>query len=165
MRWFASEVLPLLRERLGCDIRLRVVGLNKAASITALEGSSLELVGQVRDLEPAFDKARVFVAPTRFAAGIPLKVYQAAALGVPIVTTDLIAEQMDWVNGKDLLAASDPNEFAEACVRLYREKELWQQICDNALARCRDDCSPEKFAEAVRNILAIVPVRAGDKSR
>ena len=92
LRWFADDVLPALRQRLGReDLRLTVVGLNQAATIAALDGKDLDLVGPVDDLAPCFDQARLVVVPTRFAAGIPHKVHQAAALGVPVVATELIA--------------------------------------------------------------------------
>jgi GT2 family glycosyltransferase len=157
LRWFAESVLPLLRRELGAPIRLKVVGSNKVAAIAALDGTAFELIGAVDDLRPHFDAARVMVAPTRFAAGIPHKVAQAAAFGVPVVATELLARQIGWTPGRDLLAADDAEAFAAACARLYRDQALWEQVRAAALQRCREDCSPERFDEAVAEILATVP--------
>ena len=53
LRWFVDAVLPILRQRLGLeDLRLTVVGLNEAATIAALDGKDLDLVGPVDDLVP-----------------------------------------------------------------------------------------------------------------
>jgi GT2 family glycosyltransferase len=160
LRWFAAEVMPLLRREFGEELRLTVVGQCDAPSIRALDGKMLDLFGPIDDLRPIFEQARVMVAPTRFAAGIPHKVHQAAAFGVPVVTTTLIAEQANWRDGHDLLAASDAKGFAEACTRLYRDEALWTQIRTNALDRCAADCSPEAFRRSVGVILDMIVTRS-----
>lgn len=158
LRWFALEVLPLLRERLGrSDLRLKVAGSVQAESVRVLDGDRLDLFGQVPDLAPEVASARVMVVPTRFAAGIQHKVHQAAALGVPMVVTDLIREQMGWEAEQEVLSASDPAGFAEACARLHEDATLWMRIRDGALDRVRAECSPERFRRTVRELLAAVP--------
>ncbi len=158
LRWFAREVLPLLRERLGRDdLRLKVAGLVGADTVRALDGDAFDLVGQVPDLAPELATARVMVVPTRFAAGIPLKVHQAAALGVPAVVTGLIQEQLGWEAEAELLVAADAAGFAEACARLHEDPALWARIRQGALDRVRAECSPERFRGAVRELLAAVP--------
>ena len=110
----------------------------------------------VDDLRPWFERARVFFAPTRYTAGIPLKVYQAAAFGLPIVATELIADLTGWQSDRDLLAALDAAAFAKACARVYRDEELWNALRAAALERCREDCSPQKFREGVRQVLGVI---------
>ena len=88
------------------------------------------------------------VVPTRFAAGVPHKVHQAAMLGIPMVVTELIGEQIGWTAGQDLLVAADAAEFAACCARLYRDKAIWESIRDNALERARAECSPTSSARA-----------------
>jgi O-antigen biosynthesis protein len=159
VRWFATEVLPLLRKELGQNLRLRVVGLNQAGSIAALDGISLDLIGPADHLTPWFEVARIMVVPTRFAAGVPHKVHQAAALGVPVVGTDLIIEQLGWKTDHEILAASSPDQFAKACLRLFTDKPLWTRVRQNALERCREECSASAFADTVHRILATIPSR------
>jgi O-antigen biosynthesis protein len=154
LRWFAHDVLPYLREELRSDVRLKVVGLNLARSIEKLDGSYLDLVGSVDDLKSHFEKARVFVVPTRFAAGIPLKALEAAGYGVPMVVTSLIASQLGWQVGRDVLAASDGPSFATECARLYNSRALWNSLRCHALERVQEDCSPERFRETIRTVLA-----------
>jgi len=159
VRWFAAEILPPLRQALGReDFRLTVIGQNKAASIEALDGDTLDLVGMVDELAPALARARVMVVPTRFAAGIPHKVHQAAMLGIPMVVTRLIASQLGWTAGADLLVADDPAGFAAACARLYGDQALWETVRRNALARARRDCAPEAFIAKVREIVAGIAI-------
>lgn len=159
VRWFASEIMPPLRQALGDDVRLQVVGINNAASVAALGGSMLDLVGPVEDLAACFNQARICVVPSRLAAGIPRKLHDAAAHGVPIVTTELIATQVGWQDGRDLLVASDAGEFANAVARLYHDQTLWEALRTNALMRCEESCSEDSFRRTLHQVLDLVPLQ------
>ena len=98
------------------------------------------------DLTPLYAQSRIFVAPTRFAAGIPHKVHEAAASGLPCVVTPLLAEQLGWVACRDVLVGSSPEDFAKACTKLYMEIDVWTDIRDSALQAVNRDCNPLKFA-------------------
>lgn len=158
VRWFVQDVLPQLQSRLGEAVHLKFIGLNKAPSIARFDPSAVEFVGQVDDLGPALANARLMVVPTRFAAGVPHKVHQAAALGIPMVVTSLIAEQVGWTSGEDYLVGPDAVGFAECCAELYRDRAVWEKIRRNALDRCRAECSPAGFRKRLREILDGVPV-------
>ena len=99
------------------------------------------------DLRPLYNRARVFVVPTRYAAGLPLKAYEAAGFGVPLVVSPVIARQMEWNHGVDYFAANDGDEFAEYCIRLYGDEPLWERFRSNSLARVRAELSPAAFAD------------------
>lgn len=158
LRWFARDVLPALRRLTGRPgLRLRVVGMNRAETVAALDGIDLDLVGLVDDPAVELERARVLVVPTRFAAGIPHKVHQAAACGIPIVSTALIASQLEWEVGRDLLASDDGSEFAEACARLHDDRALWETVRASALERVRAECDPARFRQAIRGLLADIP--------
>lgn len=157
VRWFAREVLPELRALLGDeDVRLKVAGLVRAPSIQAMDGDSLQLIGPVGALKPVFEKARLVVAPTRFAAGIPHKAHQAAAFGVPMVTTELIASQLGWTSGEELLASSEAGAFARHCHAAYTSAELWSGLRDKALIRVAKDCSAASFAATLLEITHLI---------
>ncbi len=158
LRWFASEILPPLRVALEQDIRLDVVGWAEAPSIRALDGTALNLMGPIDDLAPALRHARIMVVPSRLGAGIPLKVYQGAAMGIPMVVTGLIRDQLDWKDGQEVLVADDAAGFAAACARLYRDRDLWTMMRERALARVRRETNPLQFRATVRAILNAVPV-------
>lgn len=163
LRWFASDILPLLRVKLGKpDLRLKVVGLNRSPSIAALDGIAFDLLGQVRDLRPHINAARLLVAPTRFAAGLPHKISHAASLGLPVVATDLLVDQLNWRPGRDILSASGPEDFADACARLFQDEAMWRGIREAALQRCSEEGTPEHFRATVAQILALAPERPSE---
>jgi glycosyltransferase involved in cell wall biosynthesis len=107
----------------------------------------------VNDLTPIYNRARLFVAPTRFSAGIPLKVCEAAAYGLPVVATSLTGMQLGWNHEQELLLADTPQDFASACVRLYGDPRLWNRLRDNLINRVKRDFSPEAFSKQLQQII------------
>lgn len=167
VRWFTSEIQPLIQRALQQDIRLKVIGRNGAPTIQALDGESINAVGMVENLSAALSRARIMVVPTRFAAGIPHKVHQAAMLGIPMVVTDVIFDQLGWVRGREVQVASGPQDFAEACVRLFSDRILWEETRANALEKVRADCDPARFTKTIREIVREIPLtsRRSDRIR
>ena len=159
--WLLGAVLPRLRERLpGCEIV--VVGRNENEVVELLKDDGVRFAGAVDDLRPFYDAARVFVAPTRFSAGVPLKILEAAAHGLPVVATDLLRDQLGWEAGKHLLSSpvSDPAAFADNCVRLASEEGLWRALRAAALERVRAECDPRAAEATLRRALDGVEGRA-----
>src|SRR5437763_14014694 len=117
MFWVVSQVLPRLRAELCACVGLTIAGARRSRALAALadRAAAVELLGRVDDLTPLYEQARLFVAPTRFPAGLPYKVHHAAAHGLPVVCTTLLAEQLGWRSGDELLAADDAAGFAAAC--------------------------------------------------
>ena len=152
LRWFVDDVLPLLRRELGAAANLSTVGLNLTGwRPETVDG--VKALGVVDDLTDVYGRARVFIAPTRFAAGIPLKIYGAAAAGVPVVATSLLASQLGWRRGTELCVADTAEEFARACAELHSDKALWQRLREAAFARVSDECSEERFRDTLEAAL------------
>ena len=108
--WFVDEVLPLIEAELGWQTRLTVVGY-LAVGVTLdrfADHPRVTLRGAVVDARPAYDSHRVFVAPTRWAGGVPYKVHEAASFGIPVVATELIRAQRGWDDGLLSAGADDP---------------------------------------------------------
>jgi GT2 family glycosyltransferase/glycosyltransferase involved in cell wall biosynthesis len=156
--WFVDEVLPLVEQELRWKTRLTIVGYT-APSVDLSRFANharVTLRGAVADLEPVYNQHRLFVAPTRFAAGIPYKIHSAASYGLPVVATEILRRQLRWRDGAEILTAADtdPAAFARHIVALSRSEALWQTIRAGALARLRAENSRPAYTEAVRAVLA-----------
>ena len=156
--WFVDEVLPLVEQELGWETRLTIVGYT-APSVDLsrfADHARITLRGSIADLEPVYNQHRIFVAPTRFAAGIPYKVHSAASYGLPVVATEILRSQLQWEDGSEILAAADtdPAAFASQILALYRSEDLWHTIRSGAFARLRAENSRAVYTDAVRNALA-----------
>jgi GT2 family glycosyltransferase len=150
--WFCDEILPLIRQKLGESARLVVVGENPAPAIKRLQSQDVRFMGALDDVTHWYNHCRVFIAPTRFAAGIPHKIHEAAAHGLPVVATNLLAEQLMWTHDSELLTAATAEDFAEQCIRLYTDEALWCSVRQNAVEALVRDCSPEKFRQNLQDL-------------
>jgi GT2 family glycosyltransferase/glycosyltransferase involved in cell wall biosynthesis len=155
VRWFVSEIWPLVRQRLGGAAALTLAGKQAAEAIQGLDASGITALGVVDDLGPLFDQARVFIAPLRFAAGIPIKVQTAAGAGVPAVTTTIIADQLGWRHGVELLVADEAAAFADHCVKLHQDEGQWQGLRAAALQRVTVECAPARFRSNLERALVL----------
>jgi GT2 family glycosyltransferase len=151
MIWFLTEVFPSIQKKLGKTIRLTIAGVNESLRIRNLAGPSVHITGYVPDLGELYACARLFIAPTRYAAGLPHKIHEAAAHGLPVVATPLLASQLEWTE-RELAIADDAESFASRCCELYVDPEKWLSKRNAALERVKIDCSPETFDKSVRNV-------------
>lgn len=152
MVWFVNNVLPLLKKKLP-EIKLNIVGINHSTQVKSLASESVKIVGPVESLVEWYQKSRVFIAPTRFSAGIPLKVIESASFGIPCVVSKLLSEQLIWEAGRDYLVANTAEEFSEAIFKLYTIKELWEKINKGSLERIKNFYSEERFKESLLELI------------
>ncbi len=155
LEWYLREILPALAAEMGEAPVLHVVGYTAPEiDLSPFKHKRVKLHGAVGDLAPFYNAARVFVAPTRFAAGTPYKVYESASYGLPCVATALLAAQLGWEGGELFSAAvDDARGFARQIARLYRDEALWTVTRANALARLGAENSFAAFNGAVARVL------------
>ncbi|MGE4482283.1 glycosyltransferase [Acidocella sp.] len=155
LHFYADHIQPVLARLMQTPPVLNVAGHLAAGLELAELGGAVRLLGEVAETRPLYETARLFVAPTRFAAGTPYKIYEAAAMGVPCVVTSLLAEQLGWRDGEELLAVpvDKPGAFAAAIARLYHDEELWTRLRVGALKRLVEEHGAEAFSRQIRAIL------------
>ena len=160
LAWYAQHIMPALSDEMDEPPILNVCGYIAPGIDVAAFGASpgIKLHGAADDLSPFYETNRVFIAPTRYAAGTPYKIYEAAAHGLPCVTTELLARQLGWVSGTDLLTAPahDPRRFAAQIAMLYRTEAVWTKLRSHAAVRLANENSPEAFEARVADILDAV---------
>ena len=117
--WFQRRVWPLVLEQVP-QATLYIVGKNPdRALLSALSGQEgVRVTGYVPDILPYFGGADVYVVPLRIGGGTRLKVLEAMAAGLPIVSTTLGAEGIALTPGKHALLADAPEAFAQAIADL-----------------------------------------------
>lgn len=151
--WFLREVMPRVRELSGRAPVLTVVGVCQSGKVAALAGPGLRILGPQDALQPHYDAARVFIAPARFAGGVPIKVIEAAAHGLPVVASRVLVRQLGWHDGTDIQGARDAEAFAEGIARLLADDMLWQSRQAAAWAQCESRYDPQEFVAALRSIV------------
>ena len=155
--WFVDAVLPLIEAELKWETRLTIAGyIAPGIDISRFEQHPrITLRGPAADLQPLYNAHRIFVAPTRYAAGAPYKVLEAGSRGVPVVATEVLREELGWRAEQEILTAGadEPERFAAHAVALYRDERLWQSLREGALRRVREENRREDFTRAVVSVL------------
>jgi glycosyltransferase involved in cell wall biosynthesis len=124
VQYLVREIIQHVRSP---GARLTVVGSNPRPQIASLaEGSGvrLELTGQVPTTRPYFERARALVVPLRWAGGTRLKILEALALGVPVVSTSIGVEGLGVRDGEHVLIADTAADFGAALDRLFQDDAL-----------------------------------------
>jgi glycosyltransferase involved in cell wall biosynthesis len=125
---FTREVWPRLRSRLpGCSLTL--VGATPDPAVLALrEVAGVEVTGTVPDVRPYYREALAAIVPLRTGGGTRLKILEAMAAGVPVVSTAFGAEGLDVTPGENILLA-DPMDAATWVRQLagLAESESWRR--------------------------------------
>jgi GT2 family glycosyltransferase len=161
LEWLFKDLLPGLETPLPGLKQLIIAGNIKCQTTRDLiktmqeRYSLVSHFGLVDDLELLFQGARLFLAPTRYAAGIPHKVHLASSYGVPTITTSLIAEQIGWKNKQALLLADTPREFADAVRLAFSDPESLRQVRSNMIRAFNNDCNPQSFDRSIQAIISV----------
>jgi glycosyltransferase involved in cell wall biosynthesis len=149
--YYLSNAWDKVHEATGAS--LKVTGKASAPRLRAATNPGLELMGHVDDLVELYETKRIFVAATRFATGIPWKVHEAMAHGIPCVISKLLAHQLGVKDGVEALVADTPAEFVEKSVLLYTNEGLWNSVRLNAYKLIARDCDPENFKKILQTSL------------
>ena len=129
MCWFLDKIYPCIQAQVP-DVSLTITGDHANRSLPP--HNNVIQTGFVDDVRPFIANAWGSVVPIHTGGGTRLKILEAMALRTPIVSTSKGAEGLDVQSEKHILIADTPETFAQAVVRLLKDRDLRQQIADNA---------------------------------
>ena len=132
--WFCEQILPLIRRQVPA-VRLTIVGRSPPSAVRRLAvPGHIEVTGTVESVLPYFWGSEVKVVPLRAGSGTRLKILEAMAATLPVVTTTIGCEGLDLREGQDLLLADEPAHFAATTARLLRDERLRAEMAGRAAA-------------------------------
>lgn len=131
--WFHDKVWQSIQQK-HPGIKLYIVGKHPDKRLTeiAAKDKQILLTGFVEDVEPYFQKCRVFITPLRFGSGIKVKVVNALYRGIPCVTTSIGIEGLKTQDGIHIFSKDKAADFANAVGTLLTDKTRWQSISSHA---------------------------------
>jgi polysaccharide biosynthesis protein PslH len=134
----ADVVLPCIHRSCQCPVQVLIVGNRPPDSVLALgTRRCLTVTGAVDCVTPYYRQATVAVVPLRAGGGTRIKILEAAAHCVPVVSTPVGAEGLEVADGRELLLAHTPEQMAAQCVRLWQDRCLRSRIIRNAYSWVR----------------------------
>lgn len=138
--WFVKDIFPLVKNSIP-DVELTVVGRSPSASLKeiAAADTQINVTGRVDDVRTYMEAADIFIVPIRIGGGTRLKIYEAMAMQMPIVSTTIGAEGLPLVDGKEIVLRDSESEVAKAIVDLLNDPERAAEIGANAYHRVHQD--------------------------
>ncbi|MGD0130506.1 MAG: glycosyltransferase [Bryobacteraceae bacterium] len=132
LNWFTKNVLPAVLEHKP-RARLVIVGSQPPPSHSLPDlPDNIELRGFVEDVREPLARYAVFVCPILSGSGMRVKLLEAFAAGIPVVSTPLGAEGLAEKDGEICALAEDPADFARKIVELFDEPERARKLACRA---------------------------------
>jgi polysaccharide biosynthesis protein PslH len=133
VRWFFKEVFPIVRKSIP-EASLTIVGKSPPDDLIQSARQNPEWVtvtDYVPDLRPYLSSSALVVIPVRAGSGMRVRILDALAFGVPLVTTTVGLEGIDAQHGKQVLVADTAEEFAENVIVLLKDGDLQARLSRN----------------------------------
>lgn len=135
-KFLIDEIMPLIP-----SVHLKIIGSHIPDWIRNAEKDNVTVLGPVVDIVPHLHAARALVVPLRAGAGTRLKVIEALAAGLPVVSTPFGVEGLGLLPQTDYLEAQTAEEFTDACRMLLSNPEL-----STALSKRGKETALRKFS-------------------
>lgn len=133
LQWFLQEVFPLIREE-EPRARLVIVGSDPPPRHSLRDPEAIEMIGFVEDVREPLMRYSLFVCPILAGSGVRVKLLEAFAAGIPVVSTRLGAEGLADKDGDLCALADNPAAFAGHVVHLLRNPEAAEALARRARA-------------------------------
>ncbi len=157
LTFFARRVLPKVRQHRPGS-RLIVVGAEVTPQFErSLEDTKIEFVGRVADIRPSLYRHTVFVCPVLSGSGVRVKLLEAFASGIPVVSTTQGAEGLISGTEENLELADTADEFANGVLKLLDNPEHARDLARRARREVEEAWNVEtltrKLEQHYRNVL------------
>ena len=132
VRWFTREVFPLIRQEMS-NATLTIIGKNPPTDLVQLGASdrAIEVTGYVPDLNPYLQQAAMVIVPVRAGSGMRVRILEAFAFAMPVVTTTIGLEGIDARPGVDVVVADTPVDFANSVIEVLQNDSMQDQLAIN----------------------------------
>jgi glycosyltransferase involved in cell wall biosynthesis len=154
-RFLIEEIAPHLAS-LVPGVQVLLVGVIPQNFAVEGDPSLVTLVGPVVDIAEELVQADVIVVPLRFGSGTRIKILEAFAHRIPVVSTSLGAEGLEVEDGVHLIIADDAVSIAQACAALLSNNALAETIAANAYALFLERYESSKVQERIRELICEV---------
>jgi glycosyltransferase involved in cell wall biosynthesis len=146
--WFIEQILPRVWARVPATEFL-IVGRNPPARLAALAAAEarIRITGTVADVRPSMQQATAMVLPLRVGGGTRIKIYEAMAMGVPVISTTIGAEGLDVEHGRNILLADTAQTFTDSAIRLLTEPKVAEELAAVAREHVADNYSWTRVAQ------------------
>lgn len=126
-RWFIGQVFHLVKKQIP-NVHLYIIGIGSDSTLYDINDNSITITGLLDSVLPYLCNSNVSIVPLSFESGTRFKILEAAACGIPIVSTTLGAEGIPVTNEMDILIADTPDDFANGIIRIINDENFAKSL-------------------------------------
>ena len=130
--WFFQKVWPLVLQKQP-NLKFYLAGRNAPDKMKNLRVKNLIFVGEVDSAVDFMNSKAIGIVPLLSGSGMRIKIVEGMALGKPMVTTSIGAEGNPAKDGKEVMIADYPSEFAQKILQLINDRTLFDDMSRNAI--------------------------------
>lgn len=150
--FLTQEVYPLILSTIK-NISLTVVGAGWESYAEHLSHiPSIHFTGFVKDIRPFADSSTVLIAPIRIGGGTRLKILEAMAMGIPVVSTGVGCEGITVRDGHDILIAETPTDLTSRVYEVFSDADLRNRLTKNAYNLVKENYGWDNIALKMEKI-------------
>lgn len=155
-RHLLTTVFPLIK-RLHPSAKLLIVGWDARKALGQfLNTPDVTIIENVADVRSSFERLRVFAYPLPQGSGVKVKVLEAMAWGIPVVTTTDGVEGIQAVDGQHCFIADDDQVFAQRVGELLRDEGLRREFRQRARALIEEQHSPAPAVDQLERVYHVL---------
>jgi polysaccharide biosynthesis protein PslH len=147
-RFLINELMPLIP-----NVKLRFVGSHIPDWIRNAATDDISVEGPVANMTPYLQSSGALVVPLKAGGGTRLKVIEALASGLPVVSTAFGVEGLGLTPGEDYLESITASEFAENCLELLSNDSLSKRLSKRGLETAKEKFSTSSLAKLTYDLL------------
>lgn len=151
-RWVLDEIFPAVLEKRP-DAHLYIVGRDSDKMLSHRQSNNVTVTGILPSVLPYLQNADIALVPLKFESGTRYKILEAAACGIPVVSTTLGAEGLPVQNGRDLLIADSAEEFTAAILDILNGKVDTNSMVENCKRIVNENFSVESLTIEAAEII------------
>ena len=142
------KLFPLIKTQLP-DAQLHIAGGNSAVKHNDLTEQGIHFDGFVENINDYARKSGILVTPLISGSGIRIKILEIMALGIPVITTEIGAQGIDYKSSQCLIIANSDSEIIRACVELATKRNKREEIGLNALKYIKENHSIQPISQKI----------------
>jgi glycosyltransferase involved in cell wall biosynthesis len=146
IEWFLAKVWPKVLDK-NQSITLRLAGKHMPEKLLGMNKPGFEIRGFVDDASAFLGQADILVVPLLSGSGMRIKIAEGMALGKAIVTTRQGCEGIDAKNGREILLADSPEDFATCILQLAEDQTLRRELGSSAQQFANEHFSSQKITQ------------------
>jgi glycosyltransferase involved in cell wall biosynthesis len=156
-RWVISKVFPLILQKYP-KITFYIVGNGSIETLSDVKHPNIHITGKLSSVLPYLKNSTVALVPLMFESGTRYKIIEAAACGIPIVSTTLGAEGIPVEHNKNIIIADTPEDFANGIIKIIENPEFALNLAKECKKLIQEFNSVESLAKEAKVIIKMLKV-------